>query len=110
MKRTLKKGYQFRRVFRTGKKFRGKSFRAIFVLNTLGTIRLGFSISAKSGNAVSRNLMKRRLRSLAAETEVGADVVIFPVGKLGSVSWREVREDFGNLVERIIEDVRKGSR
>ena len=101
MKRTLKKGYQFRRVFRTGKTFRGESFRAVYVSNTLGFIRLGFSLSAKSGNAVTRNLMRRRIRSLAQHERIGADVVILPAGKLGGVSWESVRGDFCRLKQQL---------
>ena len=101
MKRTLKKGYQFRRVFRTGKTFRGESFRAVYVSNTLGFIRLGFSLSAKSGNAVSRNLMRRRIRSLADHESIGADVVILPAGKLKDVKWESVMDDFGRLMIKL---------
>jgi ribonuclease P protein component len=104
MIRSLNAGYQFRRIFRAGKRFRGKSFRASYTLNTLGFIRLGFSLSAKSGNAVARNLMKRRLRSLARETEIGADIVIFPQGKLESVIWKDVKSDFEDLIRRIREE------
>lgn len=104
MKRTLNKGYQFRRVFRTGKSFRGDSFRAVYKVNTLGYIRLGFSLSAKSGNAVARNLMKRRLRSLAMKENTGADIVILPAGKLAGLRWEEVRDDFRKLVDSIRAD------
>jgi ribonuclease P protein component len=98
MKRTLNKGYQFRRVFRTGKTFRGESFRAVFVTNTLGFIRLGFSLSAKSGNAVSRNRMRRRVRSLAGNERIGADIVILPAGKLEGLRWSAVKSDFEKLM------------
>jgi len=110
MKRTLNKGYQFRRVFRTGKSFRGESFRAVYTVNTLGFIRLGFSLSAKSGNAVSRNLMRRRLRSLARHEGTGADVVILPAGKLEGLGWAEVKRDFEELVSLIGNDTGKSPK
>lgn len=101
MKRTLNKGCQFRRVFRKGKAFRGESFRAVFAKNTLGFIRLGFSLSAKSGNAVSRNRMRRRVRSLARGKMVGADIVILPAGRLEGLRWQTVKKDFEELVRRL---------
>lgn len=101
MKRTLNKGYQFRRVFRTGKAFRGESFRAVCAKNTLGFIRLGFSLSAKSGNAVSRNLMRRRIRSLARDKRLGADIVILPAGGLQGLKWQSVKRDFEELMRRM---------
>lgn len=101
MKRTLNREYQFRRVFRTGSRFRGRTFRAAFRVNTLGFIRLGFSLSARSGNAVSRNLMKRRIRSLASRESLGADVVVMPAGRLEELRWEDVRDDFIELTAMI---------
>jgi ribonuclease P protein component len=105
MKNTLKKGYQFRRILRTGNAFRGTSFRAVYRLNSLGMIRLGFSLSAKSGNSVKRNLMRRRLRHLAEEEgkRTGADVVIMPEGKLSTNNWAIVRKDFMEMLVTIEE-------
>lgn len=103
MEITLKKGSQFRRVFRRGKTFRGVSFRAVYTDNTLGFIRLGFSLSAKSGNAVKRNLIRRRIKGLANENRkiIGADIVILPEGKLKDAKWYEIKEDFEKLISLI---------
>ena len=104
--KTLKKGYQFRRVFRKGKTFRGVSFRAVYTKNTLGNIRLGFSLSAKSGNAVKRNLMRRRIKGLTRQNDkrVGADIVILPSGKLQDAIWMDIRDDFEKLMFMIEND------
>ncbi|MFO8183757.1 MAG: ribonuclease P protein component [Candidatus Aegiribacteria sp.] len=109
MKRTLNRGSQFRRVFRTGKAFRGGSFRAVYAKNALGFIRLGFSLSAKSGNAVSRNLMRRRIRSLARGKRVGADIVILPVGGLEGLKWQAVKRDFDELLRRMEDRFSEGA-
>lgn len=106
IERTLKKGYQFRRVFRKGRAFRGVSFRAVYTKNTLGNIRLGFSLSAKSGNAVKRNLMRRRIKGLNRQNgkRVGVDIVILPAGKLKDARWVDIREDFMKLMSIIRND------
>ena len=103
IEKTLKKGYQFRRVFRNGLAFRGVSFRAVYIKNTLGNIRLGFSLSAKSGNAVKRNLIRRRIKSLAAKSSesVGADIVILPAGKLRDAGWADIKVDFEKMLSAI---------
>lgn len=74
--------------------------RARFYKNTLGRIRLGFSVSAKTGNAVNRNLFKRRLRQYSAEKVVakGFDAVIFPTIPLKKTSWKAILADMENLV------------
>lgn len=106
--RSLKKSSQFRRVFSGGRRYRGTAFRAVFIRNTLGVIRLGFSLSAKSGNAVERNRFRRRIKSLSREMgdRLGADVVILPQGKLGGKTWNDIREEFWKLLE----DIERGSR
>ena len=106
IERTLKKGYQFRRVFRKGKAFRGVSFRAVYIKNTLGNIRLGFSLSAKSGNAVKRNLMRRRIKGLAVQNcrRASADIVILPAGKLRDARWMDIKDDFEKMVSVIEND------
>ena len=106
MKKTLKKGYQFRKVFRKGKAFRGVSFRAVYIKNTLGNIRLGFSLSAKSGNAVSRNLLRRRIKGLAEQNckNLGVDIVILPAGKLRDAKWADIKIDFEKMVSLIEKD------
>ncbi len=111
MKNTLRKGYQFRKILRIGSAFRGTSFRAVYRLNSLGIIRLGFSLSAKSGNAVKRNLIRRRLRQLSREkgADTGADVVILPEGKLLKNNWESIRRDFMKLLVEI-EGTRKNSQ
>ena len=112
MKNTLKKGYQFRRILRTGSAFRGTSFRALYRLNSLGIIRLGFSLSAKSGNSVKRNLMRRRLRHLAEEKgkSTGADVVIIPEGKISIKNWENIRKDFMEMLVTIEEKGKTGEQ
>ncbi|MCK4806748.1 MAG: ribonuclease P protein component, partial [Candidatus Aegiribacteria sp.] len=106
IERTLKKGHQFRRVLRKGIAFRGVSFRAVYIKNTLGNIRLGFSLSAKSGNAVKRNLMRRRIKQLTGinSKRVGADIVILPAGKLRDTRWIDIREDFEKMMSIIEND------
>ncbi len=101
--RSLKKSCQFRNVFRNGRSFRGVSFRAVYVKNTLGCIRLGFSISAKSGNAVKRNLIRRRIKGLIQKNKnsTGADIVILPAGKLRDAEWDDIKDDFAKLMKVI---------
>jgi ribonuclease P protein component len=96
----IKKAWQFKKLFRQGSRFTGKALRARYYRNTLGIIRLGFSVSGKTGNAVQRNLFKRRLRQYSVENKVsvGFDAVILPQIKLEATKWALIKDDMDKLV------------
>ena len=56
----LKKNGQFHYVYRKGKRFGGHEMTLFYVRGP--RVLVGFSVSKKVGNAVTRNLVKRRLR------------------------------------------------
>lgn len=66
-------------------------------------MRLGFSVSAKKGNSVKRNLFKRRLRQYSVEVNLemdkGIDAVIIPLVQLENIRWSHLKADMDNLVE-----------
>ena len=66
-------------------------------------MRLGFSVSAKKGNSVRRNLFKRRLRQYSVEVNLemdkGIDAVIIPLVRLEKIRWSHLKTDMDNLVE-----------
>ncbi|MEK7389174.1 MAG: ribonuclease P protein component [Elusimicrobiota bacterium] len=79
----LKKRSEFRRVFEEGQKTVG---RALIVWHRYDSARngsrLGLSVSAKVGNAVKRNRLKRLLRESfrlrQRELAQGCDVIAYP--------------------------------
>lgn len=60
--------------------------------------RFGFIVAKNVGNAVTRNLVKRRLREAAAAAldlrPVGLDVVVRALPPAATVGWTELRADF----------------
>ena len=58
----LLKPDEFTRARKSGKRYSTKSLQAHVFHNGLGTRRLGLSVSARVGNAVVRNRVKRLLR------------------------------------------------
>ncbi|WP_309081788.1 ribonuclease P protein component [Zhihengliuella sp.] len=61
-----------------------------------GATRFGFIVSKAVGNAVTRNLVKRRLRAIAAELlheyPDGYDVVVRALPAAADAGWAELRD------------------
>ena len=63
----LVRGDDFRNIMRSGKKTSSSHLVGYRLIETDQPTRFGFVISKACGNAVRRNLLKRRLRSIARE-------------------------------------------
>ena len=79
----LKERREFRRVFEEGKKTVGGALILWHRIDAAGAQpRLGLSVSAKVGNAVRRNRLKRLLREAfrlrRSELLAGAEMVAYP--------------------------------
>ena len=101
----VRKSWHFRKILKSGRYFKGSVIRARYIKNSLGRIRLGFSVSAKTGNAAQRNLFKRRLRqySVEATAENGYDAVIFPLVSLDLADWKRMLLDMERLTAEAAE-------
>ena len=96
---TLKKNHEFRRLYARGKSsvtpylvvYAGKGRRQRFN-------RVGFTVSAKLGGAVTRNRIRRRLRELyrlhEAEFRPGAELVVVARSRAAEAQWRQLERAF----------------
>jgi ribonuclease P protein component len=84
---------------RTGRKVTSANL-VIYLKRVPGTAqaRFGFVVAKTVGNAVTRNLVKRRLRNLARNQQItldrGLDVVVRALPGASSLNWDSMGKEF----------------
>ena len=102
---TLKKNYEFRRLYAKGKS--AVSPRVVLYCRKNGTDknRLGITVSAKLGNAVCRNKIRRRFREIYRTNEgallPGYDIVMAARMRSVESAYHELESDFLRLAEKL---------
>ena len=103
----LAKRPQFEKVMAEGKKKRVERLCIIFSLpNELDRRRLGIIASKKIGNAVARNLVKRRIREIFRHIkhrmEPALDIVVISGKDMAKLPYRVIEKKLSNalLTER----------
>ncbi|MGI6787381.1 MAG: ribonuclease P protein component [Acholeplasmataceae bacterium] len=65
----IKKTSEIDAIFNKKIRINGKYFNIFYQLSDVGVFRFAISIGKKYGNAVKRNLMKRRIREIIRESK-----------------------------------------
>ena len=101
---TVKKNYEFRRMYAKGKSGVSSCLVVYYRKNRLGHNRLGVTVSTKLGHAVERNRMRRRLREIyrlhEAELLPGYDIVIVARSRAMEADFAELTRAFLTLAGR----------
>lgn len=102
--RRIVKSKDFRRIYRSGRKVKGKLLSLYYFPTRQGITRFGYSISKKVGQAVARNKLKRRLREICRNHlnifQPGLDVVLVARENAGAVAYDELEAEVLNLGRR----------
>lgn len=95
----LRSADDFRATMRTGRKVSSSNF-VVYLKRDLSNTqaRFGFVVAKSVGNAVVRNLAKRRLRALAqtklSQIPQPTDVVVRALPGMSSVDWNTLETEF----------------
>ncbi|MGH9426599.1 MAG: ribonuclease P protein component [Terriglobia bacterium] len=98
----LLKSEEYQRVYSAGKRKAGRFLQIFYCSNQLGHCRFGISVSRRFGNAVRRNLLKRRIREGVRRNKglvTGWDVVVHPRNGAEIGSGPEITSELGGLLE-----------
>ncbi len=98
----LKRAADFDSVMRRGRRGRGSLLHVAHRPNDLEASRVGYSVSRRVGNAVTRNRVKRRLRELVADHHLigGRDVVVLAQPAAAQASFVQLSRDFDAQLQR----------
>ena len=100
---SLKKNYDFQRVYKTGKSYANKYLVMYVVENNTDRNRLGISVSKKVGNSVVRHRVTRLIRESYRLHEnifnSGLDIVVIARNSASRVSYMEIESALLHLAK-----------
>ena len=101
---SLKKNREFHFVYRSGKSIGSRSVVLIYTHARHHSIRVGFSVSKKVGNAVTRNKVKRRMRDAffryLPHVKKGYSLVFIAKANIADESFEHIHRYIGSTLRR----------
>lgn len=102
---TLKKNYEFRRLYQRGASAVGGGMVLYCRKNRMNHNRLGITVSVKLGNAVTRNRARRRLREVyrlnGDKLRKGWDIILVGRSRTVTAPWKELNDTFLRLCKKL---------
>lgn len=101
----IRKKKDFLFLYRKGSRHRGQYFNIVYTSNGLSFSRLGVVVSKKIGNAVTRNKVKRWLRTLFRRNKellvLPLDMLIIANRDIREAAWEDVVQKYLAALKRI---------
>ncbi|OUE23741.1 ribonuclease P [Clavibacter michiganensis] len=103
-------GADYRTVVRRGRRSTtGTAVVSVLVGSADDPTRFGFIVSKKVGNAVTRNLVRRRLKAVSAgllpTLPSGLSVVIRVLPGMETTPWVTLQEEIASAVTRVVRTI-----
>jgi ribonuclease P protein component len=94
----IRKKKDFNHLYKKGTRYRGKYFILIYLSNELVRSRVAVVASKKIGNAVQRNRIKRRFRTLFRRNkkllQKPLDMIIIPQREIHEADWKGLERSY----------------
>ncbi|WP_081581290.1 ribonuclease P protein component [Timonella senegalensis] len=104
----MRRSDQFGQTVRTGVRT-GKSTMVVHLASSAGSTNaplVGFVVSKAIGNAVTRNLVKRRLRAIArtrlTSLPAGSMLVVRALPRAAASDFGSLEKDFNSCVDKVL--------
>lgn len=101
---SLKRNKTFRYVYRRGRSLPSKMLVMIYNKSKTGMVKVGFSVSKRIGNSVTRNRIKRRLREafrpFIPEIKPGYDIIFIARDAVKEAEFGHISATMQNLLTR----------
>ena len=104
---TLKKNYEFKRVFSKSRGTNGEYLRIYIIKNNFKSNKLGIAVSKKVGKAVKRNRVKRLIREsyrlIHENLPTGHSIVIVVNKNINpeKITFAEIQKDMGKILGKL---------
>lgn len=100
---SLKKNYEFKKVYKWGKSVVGRYLVIYYLKNNLNYNRLGITVSKKVGNSIVRNHTRRLIKESFFQYEEnlikGYDIVIIARVLAGKTNYFKIKKNLKRLVK-----------
>ena len=101
---SLKRHKEFRYTYRTGRSQSGHLLTVVYAKSRTETIRIGFSVSKRVGNAVQRNRAKRRMRAcispMIGNLKGGCNIILIARPEVLDAPFTELKRQTEALLKR----------
>ena len=101
---SLKRHKEFRYTYRVGRSQNTPLFTLVYAKSRNETIRIGFSVSKRVGNAVQRNRAKRRMRAcispFVAHLKGGCNIIFVAKPEVLNAPFSELQHQAELLLKR----------